>query len=60
MQQAIIWANVNADLYRHIMSLGHNELTHHPWNVEAHICMETKKNMHMVLCMKLQIVTAKW
>ena len=25
MQQAITWANVDSDLYRHMASLGHNE-----------------------------------
>ena len=27
-QQAITWANVDPDLCRHMVSLGHNELTH--------------------------------
>ena len=27
-QQTIIWANVDLDPCRHMMSLGHNELTH--------------------------------
>ena len=29
MQQAITWASVDPDLCHHMVSLGHNELTHY-------------------------------
>ena len=35
--QVITWANVDTDLYRHVASLGHNELTH--WGRVTHICV---------------------
>ena len=27
-QQAIVWANVDSDIWRHMAPLGHNELNH--------------------------------
>ena len=36
-QQAITWANVDPDLCRHMVSLGHNELTR--WGWVTHICV---------------------
>ena len=46
-QQAITWANVDPDLCRHMVSLGHNELTKHH---QKHISVENftaNKDMHI-------------
>ena len=51
-QQAITCANVDPDLYRHIASLGHNELMlvgpvrrNHTWNQKIFIHKNTMKNV---------------
>ena len=33
MQKAITWANVDLDLCRHMVSLGHNELNSYIWAI---------------------------
>ena len=42
-QQAITWANVDPDLCRHMVSIGHNEL-----NTTAHVMMTLMSYLHTV------------
>ena len=41
MQQAITWANIDPDLCRHMVSLGHNEnATHISPPLSCYLCFE--------------------
>ena len=62
-QQAISWANIDPDLCRHMVSLGHNELTHAqicwlPWELAAAASLTTQNDISGPhCCCKLLQVT---
>ena len=57
-QQVNTWANVDPDLYYHMVSLGHNELTRRVQ--ETHISIKKSKRQQYRMTTQNEMTSEKW